>query len=142
MINPQQAEELRKKQEGTTSKVSKNKKPAKGTKVVPYDPGIYRDTDLPFTETKVKLFQALKRLRAISPMNAVSSRAVQSITGLRLWSVRHYSYHAQANGYIGVVESEEFKGYGYYLTLKGQKVDLEKEHQKYLENKKKTKAKS
>lgn len=141
MITPEQAEELRTKSEGRTGKSTRVKKtPAKGTRPVHYDPGIYRDRDLPFTATKVKIFKALKQLRATSPMNAVSSKAVQSITGLRLWSVRHYSYHAQASGHIGVVESEEYKGYGYYLTLKGQKVNLEKEHQKYLDSKKSKKS--
>jgi len=85
--------------------------------------GVARSSDLLWTEKKVALFQALKAMRATTPGKAVSGKAVAAKAGINTRDVRHYSYHAKATGLVEVVTVENIRGYGFYLTAAGAKVN-------------------
>ncbi len=86
--------------------------------------GITRSHDLPWHAKKVAIFKALKKLGAIGKGSAVSADAIAAEAKVTNRDVRHYCYHAMCSGLTGVYsESEAFRGYGFYLTAKGAKVD-------------------
>lgn len=90
--------------------------------------GIERDHDLPWNDKKVALFKALKTLKATSEQKAVTAQQVVESSGevLATKDVRHYSYHAKAAGLVEVAEVEGVRGYSFFLTTEGAKVNPDK----------------
>lgn len=111
------------------AKKAKGKKPAKkvakktsGT--APAEYGAVKAHDVPWNEKKVTVFKALKGLRATSRQTAVGSAAIAEKGGsITERDARHYCYHAHAAGLVDFVEVEGTRGYQFYLTVKGQKLD-------------------
>lgn len=110
-------------------KAPKETKPkaAKGT-VENTEKNFIRTKDLPWVPKKVTLFKFLKKMGAVSPVNAVSSKAVAEKSGLSQRDVRHYAYHAKAAGLVEVTQSDDFPGYGFYLTKKGIAINPDAEY--------------
>lgn len=109
-----------KKKSATPKKEAKKKATATATAV---ECGIEREKDLPWNEKKVAVFKALKQLKAVGATNAQGAVAVAEKAGLTTRDVRHYCYHAQASGLTGMSNVEDVRGYAFYLTAKGVKVD-------------------
>lgn len=124
----------------TKAKAAKKKAPkAKPAKVAKKAPttgdktyGVDRDHDLPWNEKKVAVFKALKALKATEPDGSRSAAEVAEKANVTQRDVRHYCYHAKAAGLVGVTDTPiasagDNRGYGFYLTAKGTKVDPAKE---------------
>lgn len=87
--------------------------------------GIDRSRDLPFNATKVSIFRALMTCGAVSKQDAQPSALIAQTAGVNPKWVRHYCYHGQVSGHTGIVQNSDGKGYLYYLTKKGQRIDLD-----------------
>ena len=85
--------------------------------------GVERDHDLPWNEKKVAVFKALKGLKATTAETACSALKVAEKANVTARDVRHYCYHAMASGLVNVADMQGVKGYAFYLTAKGVKVD-------------------
>jgi len=109
------------KKGATKAKATKTTKATKGAY------GIERDHDLPWGETKVVVFKALRALGAKGATNARSAQEIAEKAGVTPRDVRHYCYHGRAGGLTDVAEIEGMRGYGFYLTAKGAKVNPDKE---------------
>lgn len=94
--------------------------------------GTWRAKDVPWHPKKVAVFKALKALNAVNPPTAVSAEAVVEKAGTEAGlvnrDVRHYCYHGQSSGLTGVAQNiEGIRGYGFFLTQKGQAVNPDQE---------------
>lgn len=101
----------------------------------PGEYGVARSKDLPWGPKKVAVFKALKRLKAITVNKAVSADAVvksaeEAGDTISARDVRHYCYHAAAADLTGCDEQEGVRGYVFYLTTDGAKIDADKELKK------------
>lgn len=102
---------------GKKGTVSKTKTPrAKGQ-------GIERDRDLPWNDKKVAIFKAMKAMKATSAADAKSGNDIAAKAGCSSRDVMHYVYHARVSGLTDVATLEEVRGYAFYLTAKGAKID-------------------
>lgn len=103
------------------------KQPAKKPTKKPAS-GFERASDVPWNEKKVAVFKALKQLGATKgPTSARSAVQVADKAGVSQRDVRHYCYHARAAGLVEVAEAEGVRGYSFYLTARGAKVNPVKE---------------
>ena len=98
------------------AKVAKSKKPSSF--------GIHRDHDVKWNAKKVKVFKTMKTLDAVLVRGATPSSEIAKKSGLTERDVRHYVYHAMAAGLAGVSEKADGAGHAYFLTAKGNAVDL------------------
>jgi len=128
-----------KKTETKKAKVKKGtKKTAQSSangKIVEH--GFERKQDLPWNDKKVKIFRALKQMRATTAMSARGTDDVAKKAGVTGKDVRHYCYHARAAKLCGIADREEIRGYAFYLTATGAKVDLVKALKEQNDKKKK-----
>lgn len=85
--------------------------------------GVERDHDLPWNEKKVAVFTAMKKLGAVSVTSSQSATTIAERANVTARDVRHYCYHAKAAGLVDVAKVEDIRGYGFYLTAKGAKID-------------------
>lgn len=85
--------------------------------------GVDRDHDLPWSDKKVAIFKAMKKMGAVGATNSKSATDIAEKAQVTSRDVRHYCYHAKAAGLVGVHEMAEIRGYGFALTAKGEKVD-------------------
>jgi hypothetical protein len=126
--------EITKSKESTTTVASPKAKKDRKSKVAPKskdkpktkaaaEHGTERANDLPWCAKKVAIFKALKALKAFGSTSAAGTQAVAEKANVSARDVRHYCYHAKASGLVGIAEVEDIRGYGFYLTAKGQKVD-------------------
>lgn len=92
--------------------------------------GTERETDLPWSEKKVKIFKALKVMKAFNQDSAQSSSAVAEKAGVSQKDVRHYCYAAQASDTVAICRKEDVTGYSFYLSTKGRALDPDKELKK------------
>lgn len=95
--------------------------------------------DMPWNQTKIRLFTCLKKLGAVDLDTAVTSRDIINQSGERLSprDVRRYSYGAMTIGLIKVVMvSKGRHGYLFHLTKEGVKINPEEEYRKQVSLKK------
>lgn len=85
--------------------------------------GMDRDHDLPWNDKKVAIFKAMKKMGAVGATNSKSATQIAEKAGVTSRDVRHYCYHAKAAGLVGVHEMADIRGYGFALTVKGEKID-------------------
>ena len=111
-----------------TKKTSEKTAPkeAKAAKVKSGQSGVARDHDVAWTEVKKQVFQAMKQLHATSAGDARSAIDIAEKAKTYPARVRHYCYHARAAGLTEIAQREDIRGYAFYLTTKGAKVDLAK----------------
>lgn len=86
-------------------------------------PGAYREKDVPWCSKKVAIFKALKALKATSFQSAKTAKVVAKKAKVAPRDVAHYCYHARAAGLVALDRQEGVKGYVFWLTIKGAKVD-------------------
>ncbi len=106
------------KKKKTTKKSTK-----KTTKKSTSESGFERSNDLAWTDKKVAIFKALKVLGCRNPGTSCSANNVATRAKVTARDVRHYCYHAKAGGLCDLADVEGIRGYGFYLTAKGFKVD-------------------
>jgi len=84
--------------------------------------GAEKVADLPWSEKKVKILKALKKL------GEATSNEIAAKAGLNPKDARHYCYHAAAGGLVKFDSHEgEENRYYFQLTAKGQKTDFDAE---------------
>ena len=113
-----------------TSKKPANKSSKKSSKKVAASSGEHgheRSKDVPWSEKKVAVFKALKKLKAVGVDRCRPATDIATSAGVTTKDVRHYCYHAKASGLTGIAVKEGIRGYGFYLTAKGSKVNPAKE---------------
>lgn len=108
------------KKKAAKSNPNKNASTAEGT---------HRDADVPMNGKKAAILRAMKALHATSKSGARSSKdiaekATTNDLEIKERDVRHYGYHAKAGGLCDVAEVEGVRGWGFYLTAKGQNLDI------------------
>ena len=113
---------------GSKTRKAKTAKPKASSKAkVPSkakEQGTKRANDLPWGDKKVAIFRALKALRATSALGARSTADIAAKAEVSGRDVRHYCYHAKAAGLVDIAKTEEIaRGYGFFLTKKGVKVN-------------------
>jgi hypothetical protein len=109
---------------GKGKATTKGKKAAKAADGAAKQFGMDRDKDLPWNEKKVNIFKALKSLGAAGSHQAVTAAdIIAKYPALTDRDVRHYCYHAKAANLVGVAKVEGDRGYRFYLTAAGAKVD-------------------
>ena len=79
--------------------------------------GVERDHDVPWNQTKVAVFVALKKLGAVSASTGKPAVDVAKQAKVTARDVRHYVYHGKAGGLADVTDGEN--GRVYFLTAKG-----------------------
>lgn len=89
----------------------------------PNNTGVEREHDLPWGATKIAVFRTLKALGARTRETAVSGKHVIAKANgeVSARDVRHYCYHAKADGLSQVHPSpaDGSHGYGFSITAKG-----------------------
>jgi len=105
-------------------KAKTNGKDSKKSKVNNPQIGITRLIDIAWNTKKLSVFKALKSLKAVGSGNARDTNTIAAKAKCTPKNVRHYCYHALVSKIIGLAQLEGTKSYSFYLTKKGQKLDL------------------
>jgi len=100
----------------------------KGTKSdISTEYGIKKSRDVPWNDTKVKVFKALKALGAKNALKAATTRQVAEKGDVTDRNVRHYCYHARVSGLVEIAQLDGERAFAFYLTAKGLKVNPDKD---------------
>jgi hypothetical protein len=79
-----------------------------------------------WSEKKVSVFKAYKKLGATDVKSAVSMQEIVKVTGLDLGIIRYISYYSQFSKHLSMISNKTNTRFKFWITKVGSKIKLDK----------------